>query len=66
LPAGTLADGAPADLCIFDPEESWHYDTKAGFSKSGNSPWHGQDLKGRVKMTLVDGRMVFDGTRIVV
>ena len=65
LAAGTLADGAPADICLFDPEESWRYDAKAGFSKSSNSPWDGQTLKGRVKTTLVDGRMVFDGTRIL-
>jgi dihydroorotase len=66
LLAGSLADGAPADVCLFDPEEAWRYDAKAGYSKSGNSPWHGQTLKGRVKMTLVDGRTIFDGTRIVV
>jgi dihydroorotase len=66
LAAGTLADGAPADVCLFDPEEAWKYDAKAGFSKSSNSPWHGQTLKGRVKTTIVDGRIVFDGTRIVV
>ena len=65
LPAGTLAAGAPADLTLFDPDEKWTYDAKAGFSKSGNSPWHGQTLTGRVKTTIVAGRVVFDGTKIV-
>ena len=65
LEAGTLAVGAPADVCLFDPDEKWTYDAKAGFSKSGNSPWHGQILRGRVKTTIVDGRVVFDGTRIL-
>jgi dihydroorotase len=65
LPAGTLAAGAAADLCLFDPEEKWTYDARAGFSKSGNSPWHGQTFTGRVKMTIVDGRVVFDGKKIV-
>ncbi|PTY07310.1 dihydroorotase [Opitutaceae bacterium EW11] len=60
LPAGTLAPGTAADICLFDPEESWTYDAKAGFSKSSNSPWHGRQLKGRVKMTLVDGNVVYD------
>ncbi|HRI83544.1 MAG TPA: amidohydrolase family protein, partial [Opitutaceae bacterium] len=64
LPAGTLAPGAAADLCLFDPAEKWRYDAKAGFSKSRNSPWHGQTLTGRVKTTLVDGRVVFDGAKI--
>jgi len=59
LPAGSLAVGAAADICIFDPEEEWTYDAKAGNSKSGNSPWHGRKLRGRVKATVVDGRIVF-------
>jgi dihydroorotase len=59
LAAGTLAAGAPADVCIFDPDEVWTYDSKAGFSKSSNSPWNGRTLRGRVKRTIVDGRVVF-------
>ncbi|MDB6170405.1 MAG: dihydroorotase, multifunctional complex type [Verrucomicrobia bacterium] len=59
LPAGTLSAGAAADLCLFDPREKWRYNAKAGFSKSSNSPWHGQELTGRVKTTIVDGRIVF-------
>ena len=64
LPAGTLAPGAAADVCLFDPAEKWRYDAKAGFSKSSNSPWHGQTLTGRVKTTIVDGRIVFNGGKI--
>ncbi len=59
LPAGTLASGAPADICIFDPDEAWTYDAKKGYSKSSNSPWSGRTLRGRVKTTIVDGRIVF-------
>ncbi len=59
LPAGSRAVGAAADICIFDPEEEWTYDAKAGHSKSSNSPWHGCKLRGRVKATVVDGRIVF-------
>ncbi|MFA5263612.1 MAG: dihydroorotase [Opitutaceae bacterium] len=65
IEAGTLAAGASADICLFDPDEKWAYDSKAGFSKSSNSPWHGQTLTGRVKTTLVDGRIVFDGGKII-
>ena len=65
LPAGRLTPGAAADICLFDPEEKWTYDAKAGFSKSSNSPWHGKTLTGRVKTTIVDGRIVFAGGRIV-
>jgi dihydroorotase len=65
LPAGTLAPGAAADICLFDPNEQWLYDAKKGFSKSSNSPWSGQNLTGRVKTTIVDGRIVFDGKQIL-
>jgi dihydroorotase len=64
LPAGTLAPGAAADVCLFDPEERWTYDAAAGFSKSRNSPWHGQTLTGRVKTTVVDGRIVFNQGKV--
>jgi len=65
LPAGTLAAGAPADVCIFDPAETWTYDAKKGFSKSLNSPWSGQKLTGRVKTTIVAGNIVFQNGKIV-
>ncbi len=65
LDAGTLTPGAPGDICLFNPDEEWVYDAKNGFSKSSNSPWHGHTLKGRVKTTIVDGRVVFDGKKIL-
>lgn len=65
LPAGTLADGAAADLCLFDPAEKWKYDAGAGFSKSSNSPWNGHTLTGRVKSTFVDGRLIYNGRAIL-
>ncbi|OHE89562.1 MAG: dihydroorotase [Verrucomicrobia bacterium RIFCSPLOWO2_12_FULL_64_8] len=65
LPAGTLAEGVVADVTIFDPEEAWRYDARAGFSKSANSPWHDRTLAGRVKTTIVAGRIVYDGKKIV-
>jgi len=65
LEAGSLAPGAPADICLFDPEESWRYEAKSGASKSRNSPWDGQMLQGRVAFTIVDGRTVFRRGHIV-
>jgi dihydroorotase len=60
LPAGRLTPGVPADVCLFDPDEKWRYDARAGQSKSSNSPWHGQTLRGRVRLTLVDGKVVHE------
>ena len=65
LRAGTLTVGEPADICLFDPAETWRYETKAGFSKSTNSPWDGQTLTGRVKTTIVEGRIVFANHEII-
>lgn len=59
LPAGTLAPDAAADVCVFAPDESWVYDTGKGFSKSRNSPWDGRKLTGRVRTTIVGGRVVY-------
>lgn len=64
LQAGTLAAGAPGDVCLFDPAETWRYDAKTGFSKSSNSPWHGHTFTGRVKTTIVDGRIVFANSKL--
>lgn len=58
LPAGTLSVGAAADLVLFDENESWKvtdFDSKAC-----NSPFIGYELCGKVKMTLVDGRIVYE------
>ena len=65
LPAGTLAPGANADVCIFDPDETWTYDAAEGFSKSRNSPWSGQIMTCRVKTTIVGGKAVFQNGKLV-
>ena len=66
LPSGTLARGAAADVVILDPAAVWTYDPAEGFSKSRNSPWAGQQLRGRVVATFVDGRLVYRAGRGVV
>ncbi len=65
LPAGTLAAGAPADVCIFNPDENWLYNTYGAFSKSINSPWDKQNLTGRVKTTIVSGKVVYQDGKMV-
>ncbi len=55
LDAGTLSVGARGDVTVFDPSEKWVLDVAAVQSKSKNSPWLGQTMKGRVKATFVAG-----------
>jgi dihydroorotase len=61
LPGGTLAEGSPADVTVFDPKEKWTVDPATFRSKSRNTPFGGWELTGRPKLTVVGGRMVFGG-----
>ncbi|HXH03763.1 MAG TPA: dihydroorotase [Candidatus Competibacteraceae bacterium] len=60
LAAGTLAPGARADVCIFDPEAQWIVDSASLLSRGHNTPFLGWELKGRVSHTLLAGRLVYD------
>ncbi|MDQ6992391.1 MAG: dihydroorotase [Mariprofundus sp.] len=59
LNSGTLSVGAEADICIFDPKETWLLDRNKLFSKGKNTPWHGKTMTGRVTHTLKAGAVVF-------
>ncbi|MBM3203834.1 dihydroorotase, partial [Candidatus Woesearchaeota archaeon] len=49
----------PADLCLFDPEAEWIVDDTTWHSRGLNTPYRGQTLKGRVRLTLIDGEPVY-------
>ena len=59
LPVGRLAVGAPADLVLFDPDFSWQICPDAFLSKSKNAPFDDRPVRGRVQLTIVDGRTIF-------
>ena len=58
LAAGTLAKGAPADLCLFDPGRGWIVGADTLVSQGKNTPFLGLELTGRVVRTIVAGRTV--------
>lgn len=58
LEAGTLGEGAPADLVLFDPDAPFVLDRWKMQSKSKNTPFDGARLQGRVRGTWVGGRRV--------
>ncbi len=60
LAGGTLQKGAPADLVLFDPAARWTVDPEGLHGKSRNTPFKGMTLTGRVKLTMLGGRVVFD------
>lgn len=66
LDAGTLSEGAVADVCIFDPGEKWILDRNKLFSKSRNTPWHGREMTGRVTYTVKGGQIVYQMGEILV
>ena len=56
---GTIEVGKVADITIFDPNEEYVYTEDMIVSKSKNSPFIGKKLKGKVKYTIVGGRIVY-------
>ena len=59
LPKGRMSLGVDADLTIFDPDEEWTVDPEQFASKARNTPFAGRRLKGKVKYTIVQGRVIY-------
>ena len=59
LAPASLAKGATADVCIFDPALAWRVDRDALRSQGKNTPFLGLELIGRVRATLLGGRVVY-------
>jgi dihydroorotase len=57
--AGTLAKGAAADLCLFQPDRIWKVEAGALPGKAQNTPFDGRALEGFVIGTWKAGRRVF-------
>ena len=56
---GTLTKGKAADIAIADIKEEWIVSEEDFRSKSANSPFIGEKLTGRVKITICDGEIVY-------
>ncbi len=54
-----LSQGKPANLVLFDPETLWTVDTSRFVSRGRNTPLEGRTLRGRVLLTMVDGRSAY-------
>lgn len=58
LDKGALSEAKDADITIIDPNEKWSYRKEDIKSKSKNSPFIGFNFKGKVKYTIVGGRII--------
>ena len=47
--------GCPAELTIFDPDQEWIFKEQNIYSKSRNTPFFGEKLKGKVHFTISKG-----------
>jgi dihydroorotase len=57
---GQLRVGGIADICIFDPKAHWQVVPAALKSQGKHTPFSGYELPGRVRFTLVGGRIAFE------
>jgi len=60
LGAPTIAEGAPANLTLVDPNREWKVEPERLRTKSKNSPFMGHTMKGMVLATIVSGSIAFD------
>jgi len=60
LPPPAIKDGARADLVLVDPARAWTVEPARLRTKSKNTPFLGQTVKGMVLATVVAGHVVFE------
>ena len=56
---GSIEVGKVADITIFNPDEEYVYKKENIVSKAKNTPFIGRKLKGKVKYTIVGGKIVY-------
>ncbi|MCD6568361.1 MAG: dihydroorotase [Dehalococcoidia bacterium] len=56
---GTLKEGVPASIAIFDPNREWRVAAHDFVSRGKNTPFDGCSFKGKVVATMVNGRLVY-------
>lgn len=57
---GTLLPGKAADIVIADPTEEFVVFANEFASKGKNTPFENRKVTGKIKMTLVDGKIVYN------
>lgn len=60
IAAPSIRVGARADLCLYDPQECWSPGRAGLRSKSRNTPFLDDTLRGRVRLCIADGVVCFE------
>ena len=61
---GSLAEGAPGDVTVLDPNAEWTVEPERFASKGRNTPLGGRTLRGKVITTVVEGNIVWAEERV--
>ena len=65
LSAGSLTEGAAADVTVIDPDLAWQVDEKKFYTKGSHSPFAGRQLKGKAVLTVVKGQIVMQDGEVL-
>lgn len=57
---GSIAVGADADMIVWDPDVEWIVDPAHLFHRHPVTPYAGMTLHGRVRKTMLRGKVIFD------
>ncbi|MGH7726082.1 MAG: allantoinase AllB [Candidatus Eiseniibacteriota bacterium] len=58
---GSITVGRDADFAVFDPLPSWRVEPSALHTRHRITPYAGRTLEGRVRTTVLRGRIVYQG-----
>ncbi|MDR3591811.1 MAG: dihydroorotase [Negativicutes bacterium] len=64
LTAGSLQEGAPADVVLIDPDAEWVVDSSMFYTRGKCTPFEGKKLKGRAVAAIVGGRLVMKDGKV--
>ena len=62
---GSVSEWMIADVVIFDPSKEYIIRKETFVSKGKNTPFDGRKVKGDVNCTIVGGKIVYEGGKVI-